>query len=43
MLNSQCSFLSEKTARNSAAPSDQNWEFGIEHQSDPFFVSLRLL
>src|SRR6476660_5354913 len=36
-------FLSEKTPRNSAAPSDQNWEFGIEHSSDPFFVSLRLL
>src|SRR6476660_5124517 len=33
ILNAQ--FLSEKTLRDSAAPSDQNWEFGIEHSSDP--------
>src|SRR5262249_5892414 len=32
ILNAQ--FLSEKTSRNSAALSDKNWKFGIEHWSD---------
>jgi hypothetical protein len=43
MLNSQCSIVVREDRSYSAAPSDQNWEFGIEHSSDPFFVSLRLL
>jgi hypothetical protein len=38
--NSQ--FPSEGAAELRAVLSDKNWEFGIEHSSDPFVVSLRL-